>query len=308
MKNYLKILKWLLMVLLFISITNVVSAEDPMVHLKWKIPTENLYYSPNFGQANGEENYFELNIDKILDEKRFNGEVEDRIRKIKFPEAANMITVLEELSNGNIKSTSYLQNYTLPISENELTDEKAQVEAEKFEEIMNKVPQLQGLINTSGKVLSFYLPQRQKNLLALMSELPKDPVKIGDTWEINFICLELGAGFTADAADRVNIVRLTDLKRNVQMENIATIEYLLTEKVSGSMSNPMTQQTIPTEMTCSYIGRHEFNIDQGRWENINGEFSINSTGFMNSRVIQNLAMKPIEQLPEGINHKPADDL
>jgi hypothetical protein len=88
--------------------------------------------------------------------------------------------------------------------------------------------------------------------------------------------------------------------------NIATLEYLLTEKVSGSMTNPMTNQTIPTEMTCSYIGRHDFNIDQGRWDNVNGEFRINSSGIMNSRVLQSLAMKPIEQLPEGIVHQPAD--
>ena len=306
MKNYLKILKWLLMLVLFFSVPYVVSAADPTVQLKWKIPAENLYYFTNFGQASGEESYIELNIDKILDEKRITGEIEDRIGKIRFPEEANMITVLEELSDGNIKSTSYLQNFTLPISDNEPADEKDREEAKKFEEMMNKVPQLQGVIDTSGTILSFYLPQKQKNLLALMSELPKGPVKTGDTWDINFICLELGAGFTADAADRVNIVRLADLKKNVQMENIATLEYLLTEKVSGAMSNPMTQQTIPTEMTCSYIGRHEFNIDQGRWESISGEFGINSTGFMNSRVKQNLAMKPMEQLPEGINHKPAE--
>jgi hypothetical protein len=67
--------------------------------------------------------------------------------------------------------------------------------------------------------------------------------------------------------------------------NIATLEYLLTEKVSGSMTNPMANQTIPTEMTCSYIGRHDFNIDQGRWDNVKGEFRINSSGIMNSRVL-----------------------
>ena len=89
-------------------------------------------------------------------------------------------------------------------------------------------------------------------------------MKPGDTWDINFICLELGIGFTEDFADRVNIVRLTDVKKNVQLENIATLEYLLTEKVSGSMTNPMTKQTIPTEMDCSYVGHHDFNIDQGR--------------------------------------------
>jgi hypothetical protein len=42
-----------------------------------------------------------------LDDKSFNGEVEDRIGKIKLPEESNMITVMEELSNGNIKTTAY---------------------------------------------------------------------------------------------------------------------------------------------------------------------------------------------------------
>ena len=61
------------------------------------------------------------------------------------------------------------------------------------------------------------------------------------------------------------------------------------------MTNPMTKQTIPSEMTCNYIGRHDFSIDLGRWENIKGEFRINSTGIMNSRVFQDLAMMPIDR-------------
>jgi len=306
MESYLKVSRMVLLMFLIISITDVVAAEDTAVQLKWKISAESLYYYTNLAQSNGDESYFEFNIDKILDDKCISDEVEDRIEKIQFPEASNMVTVMEEASIGKIKTTAYLQNFTLPISENELMDEKAQEEAKKFEDMMNTIPQLQGMINTSGTILSFYLPQRQKNLLALMFELPKDPVKPGDTWDINFICLELGVGFTEDSADRVNIVRLTDMKKNVQLQNIATLEYLLTEKVAGSMTNPMTKQTIPTEMTCSYMGRHDFNIDLGRWENIKGEFRINSSGIMNSRVVQNLAMMPIDQLPEGINHLPAD--
>ena len=62
---------------------------------------------------------------------------------------------MEELSSGNIKTTSYLQNFTLPISENQPTDKKNREEAAKFEEMMNTVPQLQGLINTSSAILSY---------------------------------------------------------------------------------------------------------------------------------------------------------
>jgi len=308
MENYMKVRGLLLLMVISFLLPNPVLAEDTAVRLKWKIPAENLYYYTNFSNAAGEDNYIEFNIDKVLDEKCFNSEVEDRIGKIRLPEESNMVTVMEGLSNGNIKSTSYLQNFTLPFSDSDSTmqDEKAREEAKKFEEMMNTVPQLQGVINTAGTILSFYLPQRQKNLLALMFELPKGPVKPGNTWDLNFICLELGAGFTEDFADRVNMVRLTDVRKNVQLEKIATLEYLLTEKVSGSMTNPMTNQTMPTEMTCSYIGRHEFNIDQGRWESTNGELRIASSGFMNSKAVQNLAMKRIEQLPDGIEHTPAE--
>ena len=308
MENHIKIIWRVPLILLIILLSNPVLAESPTVQLKWKIPVENLHYFTNFSNSVGEDNYIEFNIDKILDDKCFNSEVEDRINKINFPEESNMVTVMEELSNGSIKTTAYLQNFILPISDNELTmtDEKAREEAKKFEEMMNTMPQLQGVIDPSGTILSFYLPQRQKNLLALMFELPKEPVKPGETWDINFICLELGPGFNEDFADRVNIVRLTDVRENVQLEKIATLEYLLTEKVSGSMTNPMTKQTIPTNMTCSYIGRHEFNIDRGQWENIKGELRIDSTGFMTSRVVQNLAMKRIEQLPDGIEHTPAE--
>jgi hypothetical protein len=62
---------------------------------------------------------------------------------------------MEELPNGIIKTTAYLQNFTLSISENQPMDEKAREDAAKFEEMMNTVPQLQGLINTSGTILSF---------------------------------------------------------------------------------------------------------------------------------------------------------
>lgn len=54
-----------------------------------------------------------------------------------------------------------------------------------------------------------------------MFELPKGSVKPGNIWDINFICLELGVGFTEDFADRVNMVRLTNVRKNVQLEKIA---------------------------------------------------------------------------------------
>ena len=50
-------------------------------------------------------------------------------------------------------------------------------------------------------------------------------------------------------------------------------------------------------MTCSFIGRGEFLIDQGRWAQLVGDMSIKSTGVMQSDNMQHLALMPLDNIP-----------
>ena len=293
---------FLVLLSLIICSTPLFVHASEKVSLQWKVPETGLFYKTDMSQINPEESFIKIDFDKLDSDKDSSKTLEKEISKLKLPDNMNMVSILENTVDGNIKTTSYLQNWQMPEGMTGNKDEKNE-ELEKFTKLMNSQPQLEGVIDSKGEVVSFYLPQSQKNLLALMYELPDHPVQIGDSWHINMYCIHMGGGFLAEKAKRINHVELKDITIDDDGNSVAVIDYTHTEIVSGTMLNPMTQKKVPTEMTCSYIGRHEFYLNKGYWKSINGEMSIQSEGVMESKTKQRMAMLPISELPSGINHK-----
>lgn len=282
-----------------------VGAEE--VSLEWRLPPDGqLVYQTDMTPEDGENIKIEFNIDSTLETEAMTDEVKDKLHQLEFPDDWNMVTILDEIENGHIKSTSYYQNWQSPFKDLNANDDGEGLA--QFTELMNTVPQLEGELDSRGSLQSFFLPQRQKNMFALMHQLPEHPVKVGDTWNINFYCIELGGGFSADAADRVNLVQLADVVTDDAGDHIAIIEYMLTEKVSGTMVNPMAggqaaAKRAPSEMSCSYIGKHEFYIDKGYWKRVTGEMMIHSKGIINSDMKQRIGMRLIDAIPGSISHE-----
>lgn len=288
-----------LSLMLIPSLANTSFSKDT-IDLIWKVPSTKIFYKTDLSQKNG--GGIKFNLEKVFDSKNITEEVKESINSLKFPENTNMVTIMENTKDNHIKVTSYFQNWQMPSFGNENPNEK-NVELEKFTKLMNTAPQLEGVIDQKGKIVSFYLEQKQKNLIALMHELPKKPVAIGDTWEIGMNCLEMGAGFSATEAKKVNKVTLTDIQNDNDGNKIAILDYILSEKVLGTAINPMKMEKSDIKMSCSYIGRHQFDIKKGLWISINGEMAIIGSGIMDSKLQQRITMIQVDELPKDIKHE-----
>jgi hypothetical protein len=159
--------------------------------------------------------------------------------------------------------------------------------------------QLQGEITPEGAIASPYIAQRQKNLLALFFELPVTPVQIGDSWQIDLTCIMLNsAQFTIEDSDKVNQVMLTDVVETSDGSLVAILDYAIVESVKGEQSTFFNSEAVPTTMKCSFLGRGEFLIGQGRWKTFSVENRIQSTGMITSDVTQHLGLSLLDEVPE----------
>ncbi len=271
------------------------------INLEWKLqPKEVLAYKTKMSPPkDSTQNFIKLNLDKLVSDGTPNKKVFDEISKLELPEDSEMTSVLKASINGNFSVLMILDSFTVP-NANDAKSKKTQEKFNQlFEQLKGKV-NLRGEISPSGSVESFYLEQNQKNLLAIMFELPQKPVDIGDTWSLDMNCISLGGTFKANSSSRVNQVQLSSIK-NSGTDTIAVIDYLITETVEGSMHNPMNNNSSPLSMTCSYIGRHEFFVERGRWKSVIGQLAIQSSGFMKSDVQQIIAMSPIHNVPSRLS-------
>jgi len=155
---------------------------------------------------------------------------------------------------------------------------------------MNSGPIVSGSVNATGGIQSFWVNNVQKNILALLFELPTKSVKIGDTWNIDFNYIQNNPSFKCDSSFKTNKVTLKEIKK-INGENIAILKYEIVEFVEGlddltsiDRSNDTPSfKFIPTKTTmkCSYEAVGEFSIDNGNWVSYNGTLLCEGQGLKN---------------------------
>jgi hypothetical protein len=209
----------------------------------------------------------------------------------------SLISILEKKPEGNIFIKMVLDNVEIPKQESD--DLIGQGFGQMLKGMEGSV-QLQGEITPEGEIDSPYIPQQQRNLLALFFELPVGPVKVGDTWQIDLTCITLNsAQFTIGNSNRVNQVTLKKIIETPKGESIAVLDYLIAESVEGEQTTPFfANEPVPTTMKCGFVGRGEFLIEQGRWRAFSVENTIQSTGVITSDITQQFALSPLDQVPE----------
>lgn len=94
----------------------------------------------------------------------------------------------------------------------------------------------EGTMSERGFVLDG-LPGPLRNTAVLALELPRDPVGPGSTWALGMDLVDLGAvtHFVEKKAERKNQVKLAALTPEGNGEQVATIEYTLSETLSGEL-------------------------------------------------------------------------
>jgi len=101
-----------------------------------------------------------------------------------------------------------------------------------------KAPPEQATFSERGFILDG-LTEVDRNLATLLLELPKDPVGVGDSWELGTDLVNmdpLGKGFTVKKSDRRDSVKLGSLTGEGD-DQVATIVYDISELVSGTFQS-----------------------------------------------------------------------
>lgn len=164
-------------------------------------------------------------------------------------------------------------------------DEKM-AEMMKMMQSMSQGVMLRGSVFETGGIHSFWVKSNQKNMIAIFFELPQNPVKVGDTWELDVNLIANDQNFKCDSAFKVNKVTLTDLKME-NNETIAVLKYEIIEFVDGTFNSPSFMGKggpTKTMMKFTHQAIAEFSIEKGRWISYDGIMSLVASGIMTSNI------------------------
>lgn len=142
---------------------------------------------------------------------------------------------------------------------------------------------LRGSVYESGGIHSFWVQTSQKNLIALLFELPSKPIKVGDKWSLDTNLIAFDQNFECENSYKINEVTLTEIKK-VRGESIAVLKYNIVEYADGFTDIPAffgnKGSRKKTVMKSSHQGMAEFSIDKGRWLTYDGMLSVEASGIM----------------------------
>ncbi|WP_299335047.1 hypothetical protein [uncultured Psychroserpens sp.] len=145
---------------------------------------------------------------------------------------------------------------------------------------MNGNVVLRGKLSPEGEILSFYYKSAQTNLISILFELPKAPVKVGDQWSIKMDFIAMDQNFIADTLNKKNNVRLEEIK-DLGNDKVAVIKYDIKEYVSGYFGNGLltmfnADSDERTFMKMTYEATGLFSIKKGIWIDYEGFMEVDS--------------------------------
>ena len=168
-------------------------------------------------------------------------------------------------------------------------------EPDPMQQLMEGV-QLRGSVYADGGVHSFWVKSAQKNLIALLFELPKKPVAVGDSWplEVNFISND--QNFVCTESKKWGKAELVGLEQE-NGETVAVIRYDFGEMVKGDFVMPALSEKGEGKPLSMNFTRHavaRFSVDRGRWIVYDGLMALLAEGMMNSDQKTKLTLLPQE--------------
>lgn len=150
---------------------------------------------------------------------------------------------------------------------------------------------LRGRLSSKGEIISNYYKNSQKNLIAILFELPNKEVKIGEKWKLNVNFIEMDQNFICDSLYNENFAFIEKVIDS-NNEKIAVIKYQITEFVSGDFNNPMTgflgsekeDAERKTYLKASHTATANFSITKGKWITYDGALTVeNNVSFLGGK-------------------------
>ena len=264
--------------------------KSEKVELNWKINSgDTLSYQTVMTEI--DTSTVKFNFDGLFDALSDSAENTDKAQKLfkEFNKSFNNIDFVTHLTN---KKNGIIDIVMQTRPKENVEDVKTDTLNEKMAEMMKMMQSmsqgvmLRGSVYETGGIHSFWVKSNQKNLIAIFFELPQNPVKVGDSWELEINLIANDQNFECDSAYKVNKVTLTDLKSK-NNETIAVLKYEIVEFVDGTFHSPSFMGKggpTKTMMKFNYQAVAEFSIDKGCWVSYDGIMSLEASGIMTSNI------------------------
>lgn len=273
-----------LIILTFYSLY--LSAQNKQsVSLEWKIGAEKkLVYKTDMSDIDSSEFSFNTFPDFFSDSTGGSSKAQDFFKQLaQSINNKNYITTLSNKGNGVVDIVMTAQPKTGSDNENNDTVNSEESKVDELLRMMQKMSGgaiLRGSVYAKGGIHSFWVISKQKNLISLFFELPKKPVRVGDSWELDVNLISNDQNFICDSSHKHNKVTLSEIKK-INGENIAVIKYDIAEYVKGTFTAFGTPSG--TMMHFTHVAIAEFSIDRGRWISYSGIMNLDATGVMTAR-------------------------
>jgi hypothetical protein len=280
-------IKYLFAVALLTLSTCVFAQNNDQVFLKWKLkPGETLSYKTVLEEVdtathkNWEIGGFFKSMGIDIDAVNL-AEAKKVFKQLSALQPTNFIARLTEKKKGIIDITLVSKADSSKKGKdgnNNLAD------AQTLLNTITSGVQLRGSVYENGTIASFYTRNDQKNVIALLFELPGKRIKQGDTWPVSFNFISTDQSFTCDSSYKKNEVTVLKIE-NQHGEHIVTLKYDIVEYVIGDFIMPVPMGTTPvkTSMGVSYQAIASFSIEKGKWIGYEGIMKNSATGVISTQ-------------------------
>ncbi len=137
------------------------------------------------------------------------------------------------------------------------------------------------------------LPPEENNFYLFFFKLPNNPVKIGDTWKMGLNVPKDLSAIALNDSIKEDQIKLEAI-RTIENSNIAVLSYNYKEEYIGTWKNPETSKNELAKISFIYKAIGEFDIEKGKWKELDGAIDITVVGPMNGRSIRHVCMQEIQ--------------
>jgi hypothetical protein len=213
-----------------------------------------------------------------------------------LPSQSELAVVLSPMPNGDVSAKVVLTKVSIPEKPS-----ASKVEQQMMDAMRKKVGtvQLRATLTDWGFVNSD-LPREQRNLLALLFELPSKPVGVGSAWTHSADLVKMGQGWEGKQ-DALNRVELVSLEKEAEGRTVAVIDITLAERQEGHFPDRRNPgQEISASMEMSFVGRGEFLVEEGRWRRLSARMTTWAVGAVQAGSAQQLTLTPLDPIPTSV--------
>lgn len=147
------------------------------------------------------------------------------------------------------------------------------------------------------------LDRNLRNVLAVMFELPQDPVAVGEQWRSSIKLVSPSDAFIETHSQRSNLVRLVSVDKDAAGKQVAVIDYVIAENHVGSIGEDKDRQQ--ATLASAFIGTGRFLVDEGRWESLTGRAVTLGTGALEGHTDESIQVDPAASVPPDLLQDPA---